>query len=248
VEAIGAGDRVENRGIPAGSVTVGVTTYLRPQSLLRLEASIRRFYPALPVVVVDTGSNLSRGRNQLTRAVTTPLLLLCEDDFEFTGRTRIEPLLEVLEHDPEIEGVGGEVLEPRGRACWAHDYHRRGDEIVARPSIERPRVTRGGVYYQPCQLIFNFGLFRRRLFERVPWDEELPLNEHLDYYWRASLSGAGRMAVARGVAILHHKDRPSEAYIESRRRDFRDLANAKHRASFRTEDHYHWADEPSTAP
>jgi hypothetical protein len=227
----------------AGLVTVGITTYLRPQSLERLQDSIRRFYPDLPIVVEDTGSNLSRGRNRLIGAVTTPLVLLCEDDFEFDERTRVDRLFEVLDHDPEIEGVGGELFEPRGRACWAHDFHHRGDEIVACPAVEPPRRTPGGVAYQPCRLIFNFGLFRRTLFERVAWDEELPLNEHLDFYWRVSHSRSGKMALAQGVAILHHKDRPSEAYVEARRRDFRPLADAKHQAHFRTEDHYRWPEE-----
>ena len=113
---------------------------------------------------------------------------------------------------------------------------------MACPSVEPARMTPGGVAYQPCQLIFNFGLFRRSLFERVAWDEELPLNEHLDFYWRASRSGLGKMAVAQGVAILHHKDRPSVAYSEARRRDFRALSDAKHHAHFRTEDHYQWPD------
>ena len=109
------GGAADGRGagkLPADLVTVGITTYLRPQSLQRLRESIRRFYPDLPVVVEDTGSNLSRGRNRLARLVATPLLLLCEDDFEFDERTRVDRLFDVLDHDPEIEGVGGEVLEP----------------------------------------------------------------------------------------------------------------------------------------
>jgi len=223
-------------------VTIGITAFLRPQALHRLEASIRRFYPQLPVVVVQTESNLSRGRNRLARVVSTPLLLLCEDDFEFFEDTCIEPLMEVLDHDPEIAGVGGDVLEPRGRACWAHNYHRRGDTIVASPSTDPLRRTPGGVVYQPCQLILNFGLFRRELFRQITWDEDMPLNEHLDYYWRVGLSRSRCMAVARGVAILHRKDRPSEEYCRFRSRDFLGLVDAKHGAHFCTEPFYVWSD------
>jgi hypothetical protein len=227
-------------------VTVGITTFLRPQALLRLRASIRRFYPDLPVVVVDTASNLSQGRNRLARAVATPLLLLCEDDFEFCEQTRIEPLVAVLAHDAEIAGIGGDVLESRGRACWAHNYHHQGHAIDASPSSDPPRRTPGGVVYQPCQLILNFGLFRRELFRQVPWDEDIPLNEHVEYYWRVSQCSGWKVAVARGIAILHHKDRPSDEYSRWRGRRFWELVDAKHGAPFRTEGVYVWSDDAAT--
>jgi hypothetical protein len=189
---------------------------------------------------VDTEANLSWGRNQLVRRVATPWLLLCEDDFEFSEQTRLEPLAEVLGHDVEIAGVGGDLLEPRGRACWAHNYHRRDKEVVATPSTDPLRQTPSGIVYQPCQLIFNFGLFRCELFLQVPWDERLHLNEHLEYYWRAGESTAWKMAVARGVAILHHKDRPNEEYCSFRRRAFHELANAKHGVRFAVDRTYEW--------
>jgi hypothetical protein len=228
-------------------VTIGITAFRRPRSLLRLRESIAQFYPDLPVLVVDTESNLSLGRNRLARAVATPLLMLCEDDFEFSEQTRIELLAEVLAHDVALAGVGGELLEPRGRVCWAHNYHRRGGEVVATPSDDAPRRTPGGVDYQPCELIFNFGLFRCELFRQVLWDEDMPLNEHLDYYWRVSQCRNHCMAVARGVAIRHHKDRPTEEYIRLRRRDFLGIVDHKHHAHFRTEGYYKWANVPAAA-
>jgi hypothetical protein len=231
-----------SRGNLADLVTIGITEFLRPQALLRLRESIGRFYPDLPVVVVDTESNLSRGRNRLARAVATPLLLLCEEDFEFFEQTRIEPLLDVLTHDSEIAGVGGELLEPHRLICWAHIYRRQGDEIVISPSTDPPRRTPGGVDYQPCQLIMNFGLFRCELLRQVLWDEDMPLNEHLDYYWRVSQCRSRGMAVARGVSILHHKDGRSEEYLRFRNRDFMGLVDAKHGAHFRTEHSFVWAD------
>jgi hypothetical protein len=184
----------------------------------------------------------------MARAVTTPYLLLCEEDFEFFENTRIEVLADVLAHDSGIAGVGGEVWEPRGRACWAHDFRRICEEIVAEPSQEPIRRTARGAVYQPCQLILNFGLFRRELFQQFAWDEDLALNEHLDYYYRVSQQGGRRMAVAQGVAILHHKDRPSEQYVQFRSRDFRGLADEKHRAHLRTEDEYRWADALGGVP
>ncbi len=190
---------------------------------------------------MHTESNLSRGRNRLARAVTTPLLLLCEEDFEFFEETRIEPLLDVLTHDSEIAGVGGQIIEPHRMICWAHNYRRQGDEIVISPSTDPPRRTPGGVDYQPCQLIMNFALFRCELLKQVLWDEDMPLNEHMDYYWRVSQCRSRCMAVARGVSILHHKDHRSEEYLRFRNRDFMGLVDAKHGAHFRTEHSYSWA-------
>jgi hypothetical protein len=230
-------------GIPlAELVTIGITAFRRPWCLVRLQASIRRFYPDLPVVVLETDSNLSRGRNELARAVATPFLLLCEDDFEFCEQTRIEVLVDVLAHDAEIGGVGGEMVEEPHPRIWAHNYHRRGDEIVMCPSTDPIRRTPGGVVYQPCQLIFNFVLFRRELLRQVSWDEDMPLNEHMDYYWRVSRCTDWRMAVARGIAIIHHRDRTDEEYCRLRLRNFKKLVDIKHGAHFRTEDYYVWGD------
>jgi GT2 family glycosyltransferase len=232
-----------SRGSLARLVTVGITAFRRPQALARLVSSARRYYPELSIAVIETGSNLSRGRNLLARAVTTPLFLLCEDDFEFFERTRVEDLAEVLTSDAEVWGVGGELLEPKGLCRWAHNYRRVDGQILARPSADPLRRTPGGVVYQPCELIYNFALFRRDLFERVAWDEDLPLQEHLEFYWRASRAGA-RMALARDVAVLHHKDRPSEEYREYRARNFRELADAKHGAPLRAELGYEWPVAP----
>jgi hypothetical protein len=48
------------------------------------------------------------------------------------------------------------------------------------------------------------------------------------------------MAVARGVAVRHHKDRPSEEYLSARQRNYIEQANAKHGARFRTELRHEW--------
>ena len=71
----------------------------------------------------------------------------------------------------------------------------------------------------------------------------MPLNEHLDYYWRVSQCRRRCMAVARGVAILHRKDRPSDEYCRYRSRDFLDMVDVKHGAHFRTEPYYVWSDD-----
>jgi len=44
-------------------VTIGVTSFMRPESLKRLVDSIARYYPDLPLEVVDTKGNLSWDRH-----------------------------------------------------------------------------------------------------------------------------------------------------------------------------------------
>src|SRR5206468_3533420 len=87
-------------------LTALVKTFERPPILRRLVSSIKRLYPALRVVIVDDSrkpsrlpgtetivmpydSGISAGRNEGLKHVTTPYVLVLDDDFIFFRRTRL---------------------------------------------------------------------------------------------------------------------------------------------------------------
>jgi len=98
-------------------VTIAVKTFQRPEALLRLLESIRRFYPAVAVHVVDDSERalepvpdvitrywhlpfnslgVSAGRNFSLRHVETEYVLVCDDDMVFGRRTDLGEMLRTL--------------------------------------------------------------------------------------------------------------------------------------------------------
>jgi hypothetical protein len=197
-------------------ITIGITTYKRPDSLARCLASARRYFPRLPVVVVDTKGNVSTGRNELVRRCKTPYLLLLEDDMELTAKTDLDAMLDVVKSDDEIAGCGGMLIEPKQSPTWAHDFREFRGEVIAELSRQPLRKTPLGTIYQPCDLIKNFGVFRVDALRETGWNEALPLSEHREFFWR--LSKKWKVAIAHGVSLNHFGDRPNDEYNEQRAR------------------------------
>lgn len=196
-------------------LTICVTTWKRPDSLARFLASVRQTCPGLQVLVQNTGGNLSFGRNRLVDRVTTPYFLVCEDDFVFTAKTRLENLVEVLRDDPQVAFAGGEVDGPEKERWIIADFTRpfRGVVRLVAPR-EAYKFTDSGLPYLPCDCTWNFGALRTDVAKRCRWDEELPLVEHLEYFWR--LSQAWKCAFVPSVEIKHGSDRPTAEYTTAR--------------------------------
>jgi hypothetical protein len=84
-----------------------------------------------------------------------------------------------------------------------------------------------GSAYRPCHALLNFGIFRRDVLAKHPWDEDLPINgEHREWYFRLWRVGAWRFAWAPVCEIDHHRDRP-EGYAGMRTRKFAAVARKK---------------------
>ena len=110
-------------------LTVAVTAFNRPACLERLVESIRRRYPAVPILVADNGwmpadlegwsgvtdveverdCGLSAARNALVAACETEFMVLAEEDFVFTDATDLGGALSVIRDVPELAMVGGSL-------------------------------------------------------------------------------------------------------------------------------------------
>lgn len=224
---------------PLDQVTACITTFRRADCLARLKASIKRFYPDLKILVEDTRGNLSAGRNRLYARCETPYVLMLEDDFVCTEETRIERLLSVLEQTPALGGVAGCTREPKepgtvgrgGRIWWDRDFVRIRDKChLAR--ARRAFRTAGNVRYRPCDIVINFGVFRRDTLRAIPWDERLPVMEHTDWYWRVYLDARWHFGYVPDVLIDHVRDRTDRQYNRQRNRNLAGYLKEKHGFEF----------------
>jgi glycosyltransferase involved in cell wall biosynthesis len=226
-------------------ITAIVKTFHRPNSLDRLIRSVRRYYPHLAIAVADDGIvpsprndvdyvrlpidvGLSAGRNALLRHIKTPYFLLLDDDLEFTRKTRIECLLELV--------ASGAVDVASG------DYYRCKRKLLFVSSRWQPfhgnfRFQDGELQltcethsthpcYQLCDLVHNFFVARTAdVLALGGWDEDLKLNEHVEFFVR--LGRARRhVAYCPGVTARHWMERHAD-YTPYRDRDFTALAAKK---------------------
>jgi glycosyltransferase involved in cell wall biosynthesis len=180
------------------NLTAVIKTFERPAVLARLLSSIRRFYPGLPVIVVDDSrepqphpgvwtitmpfnSGLSAGRNEGVRQVETPYLLLLDDDFVFYRHTDLISALVLIESEPRIDIMGGAVVNlPFFRVA---DYSRAGlYPTKTRPVMPPGSSLAGLTVYDKVP---NFFIARTEGLRRVKWDENLKLLEHAEFFTRA---------------------------------------------------------------
>jgi len=223
-------------------VTAVMTAFRRPRCVERQVASLRRFYPGLPVIIGDNGDSpagiddprvtylrfpfdlgIAASRNRLVQQCRTPFILLLDDDYVWTDDTQIERFLDVLDSDPEVGGVGGwcDDVRPdrRCRIDWALDLEIFRGELRTRNTDDRPhRIARGGTAYRYCDTVLNFALFRREMLNEHRWDERLKLQEHWDFYLSVKQAGRWRVAFTPEVSMRHERDRPPENYQSFRGR------------------------------
>ena len=179
-------------------VTAMVKTFERPTTVRRLASSIWRLYPSMKVIVVDDsrdpiplegvetvvmpyGSGLSAGRNAGLRNADSKYVLVLEDDFVLFRGTRLGAAVAIMEQYAEIDIMGGLIIDlpflgrrlPKEGKLYA--YERAPSMPVG--------STLGGL--RVCERVANFFLARRDRLALVPWDEELKLMEHTDFFTRA---------------------------------------------------------------
>lgn len=201
-----------------------VKTFERPEAAKRLIASIRAFYPDIRIRVADDSrvpginftdsavgclsydnlpydTGLSAGRNHLIDRVETPYVLILDDDFVFVEQTRIERFIPLLAHGV-FDILGGLMLSsgsPNPHAAW---MEQKGDTLY----YEHVTRCEGPVR---CDLVMNFICAKTEVLQRVRWDDELKLGEHLDFYMRAQEAEA-RVGFLPSVAIDHRPVRSKE--------------------------------------
>ena len=116
-------------------ITIIIKTFERKKSLICLLKSIQKYYPEIPIIILDDSRNnyknevmnkfsklnieyivtefdigLSEGRNRLLRKVKTKYFLLCDDDFEFDERTKLNEAINIINKN-DIDILGGAIYE-----------------------------------------------------------------------------------------------------------------------------------------
>lgn len=186
-----------------------IPTFERPKVAQRLVDSILHFYPESRIYVCDDSREpstydgatdvpataydigLSAKRNLLVQASDEPLVFLWDDDYVCTSNTDFRVFYELLRSVENCGVVGAEwslEADADPRNVWfTGTIEPDGATIRVRPPSGQPHTVDteiGTLRYHSVDLLPNWFLAERETLEAVPWDEELKLNEHLEFFAR----------------------------------------------------------------
>jgi len=176
-------------------LTIIIKTFLRPDALTMLLESIWEMYPDVKIYVADDSgtsqirtdvdkyfilpfdTGLSFGRNYLLDRVDTKYFMLLDDDTIFTKNTHLEWPLRVLDDHSDIDLVSGRY--------YPNLFY--GKQIIENNIFIRDmKVTNGLIDGFPTyDFTANFFLARTETVSKIRWDDELLIQEHMDFFWRA---------------------------------------------------------------
>lgn len=231
-------------------VTFLIKTFMRYKLALRAVKSIRNFHGDVPVIVVDDSSapesfarelearnvelvrlpydsGLSAGRNEGIKKVKTGRVILLDDDMVVTHRSRLKEMLTLLDHADVVCGAmrqNGKIIEWEG----TYEFPEGGMRLVP---FNGTLETADGIEYGRVDFGLNILASRPEFLNAHPWDDELKIVEHTDFFVR--LKRAGATVLLAPNSIVDHKPERDPKYREFRRRkEFRLRFMHKHGLKF----------------
>lgn len=219
-------------------VSIGLKTFLRDQKLLNAIRGILDTMPEVTIIVADCGndspekqkvyneitkdghsvihlpydSGFGAMSNTIVEALDTEFLLIGSDDFSFSPssvRTGIEKMLNVLE-TTDVDIASGRVRGP-----YEFDLEDLGDTIIE----HRVNISQPYLWFHEVDLTVNYSLVKRRVFEKVRWDNDVKIGggEHGAFFVDAKRAGF-KTALVSGAQISEQEGQDSEEYNKYRRR------------------------------
>jgi GT2 family glycosyltransferase len=129
------------------------------------------------LVETEYDIGLSAGRNRLLDMGDSPVVVFTDDDHIITEQTRLAELIEKLDRYPELDLLSGmsnteegpRMLASRDRVMRIFSGAYRWHDKIAR-----------------CDYVGNCFVAYRDILQAIRWDEELKVEEHWDFFGRAS--------------------------------------------------------------
>ncbi len=171
-------------------------------------------YAARPVLL-PFNSGISATRNAAVAAAETPYVVVCEEDFRFTPRTRLEKMLRPIRAGlADIVGGLQHYTNPANgwlRACvsperpptvqYAACVEFRGAPPCRRlqfsPVDHDSRAELAGVVCRRADVVHNFYAASRAAYLQSPCDPAMKVCEHLDHFLRLKHSPRGSITRPR---------------------------------------------------
>lgn len=183
---------------------------------------------------------LSYGRNYLVKKVKTPYFLLCDDDFVIDKKTDINYALKKIK-EKDLDIIGGYVRNYKIIKSFKDRIISLGQTIL-RYEIPTNYIgtvrTEGNIFYadyivkqfpeyEETDLVLNFFLAKTDVIKNKNlWDEDLKLQEHTEFFYRAKLNGL-KIATTNHLSVQHHPVQ-TKGYDKKRGRNYTQIFMEKY--------------------
>jgi len=178
-------------------VTALIKTFERPERCRALIRSIRKFYPNIPIVVVDDSRipkrfsgaithtmqydcGVSAGRREGLNLVSTKYVINLDDDYVFFRHTNLPRVLSILNRIPEIDIIGGVHVD---LPLYIKQDSKNGALWNTASKSLRPQGSRVG-NLEVCDKVANFFVGRTEKIISVNWDSAVRRLDHADFFTR----------------------------------------------------------------
>ena len=170
------------------------------------------------VIELEKDCGLSEGRNVLIDNVETDYFLLLDDDFVFDKKTNIERALEIL-NEKGLDILGGYIrnyteinsfftlikliIQRILRYEKAANYIGNLSYNSATKTLHANYIRKQFPKYVDTDLVLNFFIARTRIVrEKNRWDDELKLQEHTAFFYKAKINGL-KVGFSNEFSIQH---------------------------------------------
>jgi len=223
-------------------LTIGVRTFLRDEKLFKAVNGILATMPEVEIFVVDCGeytkekddfkarlidmghevANLEFAvgfgamSNMLIDHFRRDYLLFGSDDFDFSPlsvREGIEKMVEILD-TTDVDVISGRVS---GHGAYEFDLEEQEGGVVIEHPVHIPNHP--DLHFVYCDLTVNYSIFKRRVFEKVRFEQDVPIQggEHGAQFLKIKRAGY-KVAYAVGVEIEEQGGLDSRRYRQFRAR------------------------------
>lgn len=207
-------------------VTACIPTFMRDKYLRNCVTTLKHTYPDIRVIVGDQDPTLTKAawlsgqgvnhylplprdcgisfaRNRMLERVTTPYVLIVEDDFAFSPMAHVPELLGLL---GEFQIAGGGIVQNGTVRHYEANFREVPDNGAAKwEAITHLYRDYNGIRYQSAECIFNYFVGLTDAVRAIGWDEQFKIGyEHSDFFIRAKQQG-----VSVGYcpdAVVTHRD------------------------------------------
>ncbi len=214
-------------------LTAIIRTFDRPAALKRLVKSIRRYHPAMKVLVADDGveatsckqadyfrlpsqKGQAAAHNALLARVRTPYFLLMDDRAEIHRETQLPSLLDLVASD-RLDLAAGELIASQTKFWFFTKRKLQSQHALLEIAGDRLSLLAGsrsqGEGFWWCDLVGNYFVARTdRVRAMGGWDPELRDDAREEFFFRAHRHGI-RVGIqpASSIWLWQEKAQPTEA-------------------------------------
>lgn len=170
-------------------------------------------------LVFNYDVGLSFGRNKLVEASSEEIVLLCDDDFILDESCDFREALNVFA-DKKVDIMGGWLKNKYDLETGEYEYRAALGFFEREEYILRIRINEDKYkipFFQECHFIMNFFMAKKNVLLKNPWDEELKIEEHHEFFYRAMLNGV-RVSFCKLLFAKHTYEKPNNSSVYNQHR------------------------------